>query len=389
MFWKKVKRQQNQKRRPAQIRERRTVTAVILITCLLIAGVGYHSYDVFIRRGTTEPSSGRKTTNTGAAVYQTEREMKQTMKWRFPELTELLADSIIVPGLKSTEALQGEFHALSICTSMTPQGMCITEDYIFVSAYCHTHKHNSTLYMISRDTKKLVKTIALGGKAHVGGMAYDPDHRNVWVSGGTKGAAKAIAYSLEDLEAYDISDKKPVKAVFNYTLATIDRNSYMAYDENSLWIGYYTTDGLSQIERFDLREDGGLNSQIIADFDSLHESVPADFIASTSGQVQGAAKNSPYLYLSQSYGINDSALQIFRFNQNSTRFENTNAARVWRFPQKMEQICTYDGKMYCLFESAGHAYSAQPALIIDRILVFNLEDLNPEEEDIIDIADTA
>ncbi len=389
MFGKKnhKKGQLNSRNRTKRKRRSKLAVVMCILGSMMLLAVGGHSYYAFILRGRSEPSTGKRTTNTGAAVYRTQHEMKRKMRWSFPALTDLIQDTIIVPGLKSTEALQGDFHALSICTSMTPQGMCVTEQYIFVSAYCHTHKHNSTLYMIDRTSKKLIKTIALGGKAHVGGMAYDPVHQNVWVSGGTKGAAKAIAYSLASLEAYDIKSKKPAKAVFNYTLATIDRNSYMTYDDNSLWIGYYTTSGLSQIERFDLKEDGGLKSQIILDYDSIHESVPADFIASTSEKVQGAAKQDPYLYLSQSYGINDSILQIFRFTKNSMRFENENAAAVWRFPQKMEQVCIRDNQLYCLFESAGHAYSAQPALIIDRILVFDLGDLNPSEEDVIDIAD--
>ncbi len=358
------------------------LTVTVLLVLALLSGWLYY---VFLLRGSREPRTLRKTTNTGAVFYRSHEKMKEEMRVSFPHLTTILKDSVIVPGLRATEALQGEFHALSMCTSMVPQGMCVTEDYIFVSAYCYTHRHNSTLYMIDRKSKKLIRTVPLGGKAHVGGMAYDPKHRNVWVSGGTKGSAKAIAYSLDALEEYDISSKKPIRHVFNYTLATIDRNSYMTYSDNSLWIGYYTSSGLSQIERFDLTEEGGMDAQIIADFDSLHESVPADFIASTSGRIQGAAKNSPYLYLSQSYGISDSRLQIFRFTENRMRFVTESAERIWRFPQKMEQICVYDDQLYCLFESAGYAYSAQPALIIDRILIFDVKDLNPQEEEVVDI----
>ena len=31
----------------------------------------------------------------------------------------------------------------AVCTTMTPQGLAVTEDYVFVSAYCHAKKHNS------------------------------------------------------------------------------------------------------------------------------------------------------------------------------------------------------------------------------------------------------
>ena len=50
----------------------------------------------------------------------------------------------IIPGLKATQTLltsEGDMPAM--CTTMTPQGLAVTEDYVFVSAYCHAKKHNS------------------------------------------------------------------------------------------------------------------------------------------------------------------------------------------------------------------------------------------------------
>jgi hypothetical protein len=41
----------------------------------------------------------------------------------------------------------------------------------------------------------------------------------------------------------------------------------------------------------------------------------------------------------------------------------------------MEQIYVYDGKLYCLFESAAYAYRAQPALKVDRVMIFDEKDL--------------
>lgn len=363
------------------------IIALILSFLLLIVTVGPWALYVFLLRGQDEPASKSGKTNAGAVRYRTEREMTSRMKWRFPELASLVQDSIVIPGMRRSEALQGQFHALTMCTSMTPQGMTVTENYIFISAYCHTHKHNSNLFMIDRRTKKLIRTIALGTKAHVGGMAFDSRNRIIWVSGGTKGAAKAIGYDLTALETYDIQEMEPARARFNYTLATITRNSYMTYADNALYIGYYTTSGLSELERFDLTDEGGLKAQIYVDYDTLHESVVADSSAVTSGRVQGASKNQPFLYLSKSYGIEDSILQIYQIDENSNRFQDQNADRVWRFPQKLEQICVSDGKLYCLFESSAYAYRAQPCLIIDRVLVFRAADLNPEVEEPEDIVD--
>jgi hypothetical protein len=259
---------------------------------------------------------------------------------------------------------------------MTPQGMAVTEDYIFISAYCHTHKHNSVIYMLNRHTHDFIKEIVLPNRAHVGGMAYDPVHRYIWVSGGTSGAAKAVAYPLETIEEYDLdADNRPIKATFSYTLASIDRNSYMTYNNKSLLIGYFSTDGESTLQRFDITEKGGLQSQIIADYDEVHESVTADFLATTSKWIQGVAAANNKIVLSASYGVLDSELQVYS-NENvdaDDNFTRSNALRVLHFPRMMEQIYMYDDKLYCLFESGAFAYRRYPGERMDRILIIDLD----------------
>lgn len=378
------------KRKQKRKRTRKAFRIMLILIVLVIGVIGAYCVYAFLLRGRSEPSAHGKKTNTDAVVYSTEEKLLSRMKWRFPTLASLVKDTIVIPGIRQSQALQGQFRVLTMCTSMTPQGMTVTEDYIFISAYCYTHKHNSNLFMIDRKTKKLIKTIPLGTKAHVGGMAYDSQNRIIWVSGGTKGAAKAIGYELSVLENYEIEQMEPAQMKFNYTLATITRNSYMMYADHALYVGYYTTSGLSELEKFDLTDEGGLKAQIYVDYDTLHESVVADSSAVTSGRVQGSAKEQPFLYLSKSYGISDSILQIYQTDQNSNSFRDSNADGVWRFPQKLEQICISDGKLYCLFESAAYAYRIQPFLIIDRVLVFDAADLNPEieePEDIVDIAE--
>ena len=67
--------------------------------------------------------------------------------------------------------------------------------------------------MLDRRTGEFIKEIPLRSRAHVGGLAYDPVNRNLWVSGGSAGAAKAIAYSIDSLENYSLSrEKKSIKS---------------------------------------------------------------------------------------------------------------------------------------------------------------------------------
>ena len=66
--------------------------------------------------------------------------------------TEIDYGTYIIPGLNATETqVFGEKNTSSICTSMTPQGLAVTEDYLLVTAYCHTNTHltyhNNALYI--------------------------------------------------------------------------------------------------------------------------------------------------------------------------------------------------------------------------------------------------
>lgn len=312
-------------------------------------------------------------TNSDAVCYPSRRALVNSLRGRFSNVKDSIVTSAVIPGLRSTRTTIGKLHAVTVCTSMTPQGMTVTEDYIFISAYCHAHKHNSVIYMLNRHTHDFIKEIVLPNRAHVGGMAYDPVHKHVWVSGGTLGAAKAVGYPLSDLEAYDLdSSLAPIRAAHTYTLASIDRNSYMTYYNNSLLIGYFATDGESTLQRFNITEDGGLQSQIIADYDSVHESVTADFFAKTSRWIQGVAAEGEKILLSSSYGILDSEVQMFQAEEIDDDLTRSKARKIMRFPRMMEQICIFENRLYCLFESGAYAYRRYPGRKMDRILIMDL-----------------
>ncbi len=370
-------------------RERHLLARLLFVIVLL---VGIYCLYTFVFRTRYEPETTLTETNTDAVLNKDAETLINKIKLQMPETAALIQNTYVVPGLRATRTLAAGTDGISMCTTMTPQGMTVTEDYLFISAYCYHQTHNSVLYMIDRESGELIKEIVLQGRDHCGGMAYDPDHRIVWVSGGTTGAAKAVAYTLESLENYSLDDSmEPLEPLYRYTLATITRNSYMNYADGALYIGYFSKSGLSQLQRLNLTENGGLNAQIIDSYDSRIESVMADYTVETSGQIQGVAlyedSDPMWLMLSKSFGIYDSTLQFFNFNL--TSYTDTLAEAVTRLPMKLEQITEADGQLYCLFESAAYPYRTQPGVKIDRVLVFNMEDMIPEtEEEIVDIADT-
>ena len=138
-------RQEEKKAKKKKIRKKKTMLGHIrsIISILLVVGIigGSYWYYAFQYRTEVEPETNRKVTNTDS-VYTMEQYLKtlkrnQTVYKYACDEAEVDHDygTYVVPGLKSTRTLKvkGDGEA-EVCTSMTPQGLAITEDYILVSA---------------------------------------------------------------------------------------------------------------------------------------------------------------------------------------------------------------------------------------------------------------
>ena len=141
-------------------RFRRRLAAFLIVAAI---GTGYWYY-AWEYRAETEPETELTETNTDP-VYTMERYLR-TLK-RNSTVYEYACDedeadeeygTYVVPGLKATRTIQYKKEGTPhVCTSMTPQGLAITEDYVLISAYCRTKEHNSVIYVIDKKTHEYVK----------------------------------------------------------------------------------------------------------------------------------------------------------------------------------------------------------------------------------------
>ena len=350
----------------------------ILFMLLVLAG-SYCAY-AFIYRGRNEPPTKRKTTNQEAAFYtlrgqiQMLSQKEALMAFAFEDRKkEREYGTYIIPGLKSTRTLltsEGDMPA--ICTSMTPQGLAITENYVFVSAYCHTKKHNSVIYMINKETHRFIKEIVLPGQPHVGGLAYDSEHQVLWYSSNTQELAQAVSLTMDTIEAYDYDESRhPIDINQISSLYGIVRDSFMTFYEGCLYVGCFTKSTESAIARYPVDNQGKLirtsDESLGMNFDMA---VPLDY-STISEQAQGMTFYNDKLLLSHSYGILPSRV-VFYEKSDKRLYVDENSAISYRFPERIEQIFVDGDDLYVLFESAAYAYSAASVNIVDRVLKLSI-----------------
>ena len=346
--------------------------------------LSYFSY-AFVYRGQTELPPKSERTNQGSAVYSLEHlkdilsEDETFLKYAFAEEEreyEKEYGTYIIPGMLSTRTLvAGQGDEPGICTSMTPQGLAVTEDYVLISAYCHTKKHNSVIYVLDKENHSFIKELVVPGKPHLGGLAYDPVNQIIWASSNAKGIAQAISFTLESLEKYDLDkNREPVEIFQECNLYGIVRDSFMTYYQGSLYVGCFTKGTSSVLCRYSVGEDGRLVTQNTEDLGMDFEMAVPRATARISEKAQGMAFYQDHLLLSQSYGVLPSQLLFFK-DSDEHLFINEVSVMEYKFPEKLEQIYVDGDYLYLLFESSAYAYRASSFRIVDRVIRLNLKEM--------------
>lgn len=217
--------------------------AVKILVAVLALGLAFWGY-AFVYRGKTEPPAKYPVTNQDAAVYSLRGQIQMLSQQE--ELNTFAFEgrkkekeygTYIIPGLRYTRTfLNAEGTKQAVCTSMTPQGLAVTDEYVLVSAYCHTEKHNSVIYVINKETHRFIKEVVLPGLPHVGGLAYDQEHDMLWYSSNTNGIAQAISIKMDVLRDYNYADNHmPVQVNQTCSLYGIVRDSFMTFYKGCLY----------------------------------------------------------------------------------------------------------------------------------------------------------
>lgn len=357
---------------------------LILIIIIIIASVaGYFYYQHAWEERFKEEPTDATSTNIDP-VYSFDK-IKSTLSL-IPDFANYSFDNYenekdngtyIIPGLKATRTLNKDGEE-EMCTSMTPQGVAVIDNYLLISAYCHTKQHNTVIYVLNKETHNYIKEVILPGRPHGGSIAYDNEFKNVWICSRENGQAQVVSFSLNDLKSYsyDIS-KKPIEYRSKENIKTITSNSFMTYYNGYLYMGYFSDVEFGGAEKFEILPNGTINKGYLSDY-GMDESIALySEAANFPKSVQGITFHDDKLILSISDGpYIPSKLNIYHNDNGINDFASEeNLLKSIIMPERMEQVYIDGDDMYVVFESASYAYHSLSLTPCDRVIKIKLSKL--------------
>lgn len=285
---------------------------------------------------------------------------------------------VVIPGLISTKSYNFKTKKVDTATAMTPQGIAIANKYILISAYDGDHEHASVIYVLDKKTGKYLKTIQVAGRPHLGGIAYDPVAKNIWVTSSMGKSSALASFSLKELQNYRDGNRMPIKYNHQIAIPAIERASTVTYYDGQLFVGFFNMYGRGKVAAYTIARSGKnkgsiTNNEVKSVTGTLQWSDPTGE-TSMDKQIQGIAIYQNKIFLSQSYGSGDSKLYVFPTSALNA-LDEKNAELVITMPPYLEQITAYKGQLLCVFESASKLYAKPHLVVMDRILSMNINAL--------------
>lgn len=257
----------------------------------------------------------------------------------------LMNTSYIIPGLETTNV------AGSQCKDMIPQAICTAGGYVLISACCSEKIHNSVLYVLNASNMQYLCTFVLDIKAHVGGIAYDPRSKYLWVCNSDN--QTLCTYNLQNISTYvsnaSATSSKATNIKYFSAQTVAVKPSYCTYYDGMLWVGNFSETSTNKVVGYEV---GGVRLIKGA-------SIEAPF--KTQGMAFFKYNNQVYCTFTTSYARDkDSYVYSYILSDYDKRKSSGvlyKTIKKWIcMPSMMEGILTSGYSVYAIFESAANKY---------------------------------
>lgn len=299
--------------------------------------------------------------------------LKRTMYDVYKDFSGKIDDvkTIPIPGLVETcVEVDGN---VKTSNNYIPQGLCMANDYMLITAYDARKKLNTVIYAVDTKEEKLVSTLTLPNKYHAGGIAFDGE--NIWMTGDTSDKYKGKPFvQYMTYETFLAHLEEPVSKVDESELSPLiyikNKPSFLEYDNGILWVGTYagrknTSEGY--LNGYEITGEPG-NRRL--------NTIMYSLIAGIDSSAQGADIEDGYLYVSSSYKGTSRYVKssfITKYDLRSAMkttgtyyVEGKEVSRV-EVPKMNEEIIVDGSTVHINFES-GSRYWRRALINTDRIL---------------------
>ncbi|KRN21327.1 hypothetical protein [Lacticaseibacillus camelliae] len=342
----------------------------------VLAVIGWYAYGQR-QRGLID---GTSTT----AALTSQKQFYQQFTKQYPALKPALdhdakPDTYVIPGLGQTKSLTtGVKGQVGISKTMDPQGLTVTPKYVVISAYSRDNQYDSVLYFLSKRSGRFVKQMVLPNASHVGGLAYDPVSKRLWVTTET-------AQNTASLSAYDAKTWQQANFAHGHhasqfdqvvSLNRVKRASFLTYHNNALYVGFFDQSTQGSFVALPLTEQGMPDVANRRRVELRGANHPGSY--TTSKRLQGVTFYHGEILFSQSFGPNSSSILAFDNDGQRTwlDFDGDDTLKTVKLPPYLEQIYADGEDLYVLFESGSARYrKAKLGLHADRVVKLDLGNL--------------
>ena len=278
-------------------------------------------------------------------------------------------NSAVIPGIEQTNMGDNK----TLCKNMVAQGVCVTDKYMLISAYCADRDHNSVIYVLDKSTKEYITTLVLRenfvGSAdivdhmsHVGALEYYDGNVYIADSGIKKEDDKGNVtfedkdYRIWKLPATDIDAavNSGADAVITYLKTPIVNNamshvpSFIEIHNGYLYVGTFSEkNDNNKLYVYNLNNGNYLKKTL-----SLNV-----------GKAQGISffekDGQTYCIISSSYGReNTSNLYVSKCKtENGMVTEIEKPFKTFKSPNMSEDVDIYEDELFLSFESGANTYA--------------------------------
>ena len=222
----------------------------------------------------------------------------------------------------------------AILNTFVLQGICLIDDYVFITAYDDKKEQNSKI-MIFKD-KELIHETDLNTKSHVGGICFDNSHNIIWI---TDSSGTISGYEYEDIikntKAYPKYKKlKVIKEHIN--IYGNNATAFITYFNNKLYVGNYHKRKYSAIIEYNIKDDG------LIDLESYRVIKGLDFV---QGIFFYEENDKTYLLASSSFILKKSIIKVFNYTDKITDLSSEIAIASYKMGPMLEQIAIDKNKI--------------------------------------------